>query len=141
MFSVFLGLFQAIFAWEDAITVFFLIFWIFLQFFMNFLLRVGLERNGMIIFIFPVSRSIPTYYGMKWSNNGIFKFSEFFFSIFLEFSITCRVGMEWNGTIIFIFSLFGQVSTYFFFKWSQNGIILIFWIFLLFVWNFLLGIG
>ena len=33
---------------------------IFLQFFMNFLLRVGLERNGMIIFIFPVFQSIPT---------------------------------------------------------------------------------
>ena len=53
----------------------FWIFWIFWQFFMNFLLRVGLERNGMIIFIFPVSRSIPTYYGWKWSHNGIFKFS------------------------------------------------------------------
>ena len=63
----------------------FLIFSIFLQFFMNFLLRVGLERNGMTIFIFPVSRSIPTYYGLKWSHNDIFIFSEFvyyFYGIF-----------------------------------------------------------
>ena len=58
---------------------YFYIFRIFLLFFRNFLLRVGLKRNGMIIFIFLVSRSIPTYYGVKWSHNGIFIFSEFFF--------------------------------------------------------------
>ena len=87
----------------------FLIFWIFLQFFTNFLLRVGLERNRMIIFIFPVSRSIPTYYGLKWSHNGIFIFSEFF-SIFLEFSITHRVGTKRNDNFCFpYFSAFFNV--------------------------------
>ena len=64
---------------------FFLIFWIFLQFFMNFLLRVWLERNGMIIFLSPVSRSIPTYYGLKWSQNDIFLFLEFFYYFFWIF--------------------------------------------------------
>ena len=78
----------------------FLIFWIILQFFMNFLLRVGLERNGMIIFIFPVSRSIPTDYGLKWIHNSIFIFSEFF-SIFLEFSITRRVETKRNDNFCF----------------------------------------
>ena len=81
-FCLFLGHFQPIFAWKEAITIFFLIFWIFLQFFMNFLLPIGLERNGMIIFTVPVSRSIPTNYGLKWSHNVIFKFSEFFYYFF-----------------------------------------------------------
>ena len=85
----------------------FLIFWFFLQFFMNFLLRVWLERNGMIIFIFPVSRSLPTYYGWKWSHYGIFKFSAFFFSICLEFSITHWVGTKRNDNLYFLsFSAF-----------------------------------
>ena len=85
----------------------FLIFWFFLQFFMNFLLRVWLERNGMIIFIFPVSQSLPTYYGWKWSHYGIFKFSAFFFSICLEFSITHWVGTKRNDNLYFLsFSAF-----------------------------------
>ena len=76
---------------------------------MNFLLRVGLESNGMIIFIFPVSRSIPTYYGLKWSHNGIFKFFEFF-TIFLEFSITRCVGTKRNDNFCFpSFSAFFNV--------------------------------
>ena len=85
----------------------FLIFWIFLQFFMNFLLRVRLERNWMIICIFPIYQSIPTYYGLKWSHNGIFKFSEFFsyfFGIFYYVS-------DWNGVgRFFLFSPFISVS-------------------------------
>ena len=47
-------------------------FSIFLPFFGDFLLRVGHERNGMIIFIFSLSQSFPTYFGMKWSRNRIF---------------------------------------------------------------------
>ena len=70
---------------EKKPKLYFLNFWIYLQFLMNFLLRVGLERNGMIVFIFPVSQSIPTYYGLKWSHNGILKFSEFFFLFFWIF--------------------------------------------------------
>ena len=70
---------------------FFLIFSIFLQFFMNFLLRVWLEQKEMIIFIFPVSRSIPTYYDLKWSHNDIFIFSEFFFYFFgIFYYASCR---------------------------------------------------
>ena len=34
--------------------------------------RVGTERNGPIIFIFSLSRPFPTYFGLKWSHNGIF---------------------------------------------------------------------
>ena len=80
-----------------------------MQFFVNFLLLVGLERNWMIIFIFNVSQSIPTYYGLKWSHNSIFIFSEFF-SIFLEFSITHRVGTKRNDNFCFpYFSAFFNV--------------------------------
>ena len=76
---------------------------------MNFLFRVGLERNRMIIFIFPISRSIATYYGLKWSHNGIFIFSEFF-SFFLEFSITRWVGTKRNDNFCFpSFSAFFNV--------------------------------
>ena len=52
----------------------FLIFWICLLLFCNFLLRFGQERNGMIIFIFSLSQSFLTYFGLKWSCNGIFIF-------------------------------------------------------------------
>ena len=34
--------------------------------------RVGTERNGTIIIIFPLSRPLRTYFGMKGSHNGIF---------------------------------------------------------------------
>ena len=84
-FFLFLVLFQWIFAWKDAITVFLEFLGFLCNFFMNFLWRLGLERNGKIMFIFPVSRSIPTYYGFKWIHNGIFKFSEFFFYFFWIF--------------------------------------------------------
>ena len=97
---------------------------------MNFLWRVVLERNGMIIFIFPVSPSIPTYYGLKRSHNGILNFWNFF-SIFLEFSITRRVGTKRNDNFCFLsfsafsilFSLWIKPQWYFF-------------RFFLFFWNF-----
>ena len=41
---------------------YFLIFWLF---YWNFLLRVGLERNGTITFIFLLSLPFPTYFGLK----------------------------------------------------------------------------
>ena len=47
----------------------FLIFWLF---YWNFILRVGLERNGTITFIFLVSHPFPTYFGLKWILNDIF---------------------------------------------------------------------
>ena len=42
------------------------------------------------------------------------------------------IGQERIGTIFFIFSLFQPLPTYFGLKWGSNGIVLIFWIFLLF---------
>ena len=51
---------------------YFLIFWIFLPYFLNFLSRLGQEWNGRIISIFSHSQSFPTYFGLKWSHNGIF---------------------------------------------------------------------
>ena len=49
---------------------FFKLFAILLEF--SITRRVGTERNGSIIFIFSLSRPLPTYFGLKWSHNGIF---------------------------------------------------------------------
>ena len=77
---------------------YFLIFWIFLLFFWNFLLRIGPKRNGTIIFIFSLYQPLPTYFGLKRIVNGIFNF----FGIFLEFSITHRAGMKRNNNFYFL---------------------------------------
>ena len=94
-------------------------------FFWNFLLRVGWERNGTVIFIFSICQPIPTYFGLKRSHNRIFlifwKFSLFFWNFLWH------VGWERNGTTIFIFSISRPFPTYFDLKWSPNGIIWFFY--------------
>ena len=88
-------------------------------YFFYFLLRVGQEWNETIIFVFRLSRPFPTYFGFKWSHNGIF-FK--FFPIFLEFSITRRVGKKRNDNFCFLsfpafsilFSLWMKPQWYFF---------------------------
>ena len=88
----------------------FLIFWIFLLFFCNFLLRVGWERNGTIIFIFMISHPPSTYGGLKWGHNGIFLIFMNLFALFLEFSITRWVGTKRNENIYFLsFSTFSNL--------------------------------
>ena len=52
-----------------------------------------------------------------------------FFAIFLEFSITGRVGTERNGTITFVFSLSHTIPAYFRLKRIHNGFFAIFLIF------------
>ena len=71
LFSLFLILFEPIMAWNESTMVFFN-FWNFFSIFFNFLLRVGQEWNGTIIFIFSISHPFPTYNGLKWIHNGIF---------------------------------------------------------------------
>ena len=127
LFSLLLILFQPILALKEGTMVYF----IFLNFFLflwYFLLRVGKERNGKVIFIFLHSHPFPTYFGFKWSQNGIFFFLNFL-AIFLKFSIMRRVGTERNRTIISIFSLSLSFPTYFGLKWSYNGIFLFFFYF------------
>ena len=60
---------------------YFLIFWISFLFCWNFQLRVRQERNGMTIFIFSLSHHFRTYFGLKWTHNGIF----FIFQLFCYF--------------------------------------------------------
>ena len=98
LFSLFPILFQPILTWNEFVMVFFNFFNFFL-FFWNFLLCVGQERNGRIIFIFSISHPFTTYYGLKWIHNGIF-FN--FFSIFFEFPITRWEGTERNDNFYFI---------------------------------------
>ena len=88
---------------------YFLIFLIFFLFFWNFLLRVEWEQNGTAIFIFSIPRPFPTYFGLEWSHNSIFWFFDFF-SLFLEFSIICRVRTERKDNFYFFsFSAFSNL--------------------------------
>ena len=88
---------------------YFLNFRIFLLFFLNFQFRVGLKRNGTIIFIFSLSRPFPTCFDLKESYNGIFNFLNFF-AILLEFSITRSGGTERTDNIYFFtFSAFSNL--------------------------------
>ena len=100
LFFPFLGIFQSTFAWNEAIVVFFNFLNFFSHFFEIFYNAVELERNGMIIFIFPLSKPFPTYFCLKVGHNGI----SLFFAIFLEFYITRRMGTKRNDN--FLFSIF-----------------------------------
>ena len=93
---------------------YFLIFLLFLLFFWNFLLLVGLEYNGTIIFIFSLSQPFPTYCGR---NKAIMVFFNLlkFSSIFLEFCITHGVETKRNDN--FHFLSFSLSSTLF---WLQK---------------------
>ena len=86
------------------------IFWIFLLLFWNFQFSVGYERNVMIIFILSLSSSFSNLFLV--SKDAITVFFNFlnFFAIFLEFSITRRVGTERNGNFYFLsFSAFSNL--------------------------------
>ena len=113
-------------------------------FFWNFLLRVGngIERNGMTNFIFSISMRFTTNFGLKWSHNDIFKFSNYL-ATFLEFSISCRVGtktewcllyslflglyqpiLAWNEAIIVFFNFLNFFAIFFwifYFVSCRNG--------------------
>ena len=95
LFFLFLGIFHPILTWNEVIMVYFN-FLNFIAIFLEFSIsrRIGAERNGTIIFIFSHSRPFQTYFGLKGSHNGIFKFFKFFSYFFFEFSITRRVGTE-----------------------------------------------
>ena len=103
---------------------------------MNFLLRLGLESNGMIIFIYPGSRSIPTYNVLKWATMIFLNFPNFF-SIFLEFSFMRRLITKRNDT--FRFPSFSAFFNLFWLEMKQkNGI---FKKNFLFFWNFYYASG
>ena len=118
MFSLCFSIFQPILAWKETIKGF-LIFWNFLLFFWNFLLRVGWERNGTTFFIFSFSRPFSTYFGLKWSHNGIFFNLLNFFAIFLEFSLTRQFGTKRNDNFSFLsLSLFHPILA-----WNEATIV------------------
>ena len=102
-------------------------------FFWNFPLCIRYERNDNIYFC-----SFSDYSNLKAWNEAIMASFNFFnfFAIFLEFSITRRVGTERKDN--FYFLSFTAFSDLFCLKCSHNGIFLIF---LLFLWNFQLRFG
>ena len=83
---------------------------------------------GTKIFIFTRSRPFPTCFCLKRSHNGIFFFH--FFSIFyyfLEFSITGRVGNDWNDN--FYCHSFSTFPNLFWIERSDHSVFLFFAIF------------
>ena len=109
----------------------------FLEF--SFTLQVRTKQNDNFYFL-----SFSALSNLFWLDMMPYWFYDNFLTCFViswEFSITCRVGTERNGTIILIFSLSHPFLTYFGLKWSHNSIFLFFWQFLLFFWNFLLRVG
>ena len=95
----------------------FLIFWLF---YWNFLLCVVRERNGTITFIFLLSHTFPTYFGLKWILHDIFYFLQFLILFFWNF--LQRVQLERNGMIIFVFTLSKPFPSYFGLKVGHSGI-------------------
>ena len=96
LFFHFLGLFQPIFAWNEAIMLSFnllnffaILFWIF----SNASGRNGTKRNDNFYF-----HSLSLFQPVLAWNDAIMVFFNFlnFFAIFLEFSITHRFGTERN---------------------------------------------
>ena len=74
---------------------YFLNFFIFWLFYWNFILRVGLERNGTITFVFLRSHPFPTYFGLKWTLMIFFNFYNFFAIFFgIFYYATGRNEME-----------------------------------------------
>ena len=85
----------------------FLIIWIVLLFFWNFLFRVGMKPIGTIIFIFSLSQPFPSYFGLKRSYDGDFKF----FEIFCHFFRIFYSGSGRNPSErLFLFSFYLSVS-------------------------------
>ena len=85
---------------------------IFLKFFI--LSRVETHRNDF--FFLPLSRPFPTYFGLKWSYDGVSKFFEFFCYFLFRF------GMKPIGTIIFISPFIGLTQPIYGLKWSYDGV-------------------
>ena len=83
------------------------------------------KRNDNFYFL-----SFPAFSNLFW----LIMNPHWHFLIFLLFfgNFVLHFGQERNGTIFFIFSLSQLVPAYSGLKWGSSGIVLIFWIFLLF---------
>ena len=109
-------------AWNDAPMVFlnFLNFFaIFLEF--SITRRVGTKQNDKFLFSLFLGLFQPSF-ALNDATMVFFNFLNIC-PIFLEFSIMRQVGTEWNRTIIFIFSLFRPIPTYYGLIWNHNGIL------------------
>ena len=94
------------------------IFWIFYYFYGIFYyasVRNETKRNDNFYFL-----SFPTFSNLFW----LIMKPHWYFWIFLPFfwNFLSRLGQEWNGMIIFIFSSSQSFPTYFGLKWSHNCI-------------------
>ena len=105
LFSLFLGLFQPILAWDEATMVFFdflILFSLFLE--ISITRRVGTKRRDNFYILSFSAFSNLFWLGMKPQRYFLIFY---FFSLFLEFSIICRVRTERKDNFYFFsFSAF-----------------------------------
>ena len=137
-FSLFLSLSQPILAWKEARMVFsnFLnIFGIILEF--SITGWVGTHQNKFFYFL-----SFSLFPNLFWLEMKL-RWCVLIFWIFLLFflflfSIMCRLGTHRNCFFFFFFSSlsFSVFCNLFWLKMKLRWCFLIFWIFLLFFWNF-----
>ena len=84
-----------------------MVFFIFLNFLAIFLefsimRRVGTEQNDNFYFL-SLSHPFPSYFGFKWSHNGIFYFFQFFCFFFgIFYYAPGWNGTEWNDNFYFL---------------------------------------
>ena len=82
----------------------------FLLFVWNFLLRIGLEGNETIVFIFVSFSAISNQFLLEKKPQQFFSNFLNFFAIFYEFSITRRVGTKRNDNFYFpCFSVYSNL--------------------------------
>ena len=126
LFFLFLGLFQPIFAWNEAITVSFNLLNFFVIFFeFSLMRRVGMKQQDNFYFL-SLSLFQPV---LAWNAAEIVFFFNFLknFAIFLEFSITHRDGTEPNDNFYFLY--FSAFSNLFWLEMKPQWYCLIFWFF------------
>ena len=133
-FSIFLSLSHPILAWEEAMMVYsnlLKFFAIFLEF--SITVRVGTHRNDFL-FLFFIFLSLP-HPILAWEE-AMMVFSNFlnFFAILLEFPIPGRVETYRND--FYYFLSFSAFPILFWLEMKLWLCFLIFWIFLVFLFNF-----
>ena len=126
--------FPILFWLEKKLWWCFPIFWIFLEFCITG--RVATHRKDFFFFfLFPLFLSLSQPVLAR--KEAMMGFSNFlnFFAIFLESSIMGQVGTHWND--FFYFLSFSAIPNLFWLEMKRWWCFEIFWIFLLFYWNFL----
>ena len=116
LFSPFLCLFQLYLAWNEAIMVFFYFF----EFFFEILYNASSKKETERQFFFLSSSTLSNLFWLKMKPPRYFLNFLIFWLFYWNFLL--RDGLEWNGTITFIFLPSHPFPTYFGLRWILNDI-------------------